>query len=55
MGIMEQQRERLASIVTAALRLYEFYARQLSQEKRTSLGTFQANATIFLVSAVNFT
>ena len=25
--IMEQQRERLASIVAAALRLYEFYAR----------------------------
>ena len=25
--IMEQQRERLASIVTTALRLYEFYAK----------------------------
>ena len=27
MDIMEQQRERLASIVAAALRLYEFYTR----------------------------
>ena len=51
---MEQQREQLASIVTAALRLYEFYARWLSQEKRTNLGTLQANAAIRLISVVNF-
>ena len=34
--IMEQQRKRLASIIAAALHLY---ARLLSEEKRTSLGT----------------
>ena len=52
--IMEQQRERQASIVTAALRLYEFYARWLSQEKQTSLRTLQANTAIHLISVVNF-
>ena len=54
MDIMEQQHERLTSIVTAALCLYEFYARWPSQEKRTSLGTLQVNAAIRLVSAINF-
>ena len=52
--IMEQRRERQASIVTAALYLYGFCTRWLSQEKRTSLGTLQANATICLINAVNF-